>query len=99
MGVVVGVDVPPVLLQVERSEQSLFYFLLTNQSKFRMDVALELTGNVNLLQHLKAEQHQAVVDVDGRLQTSLLFSPRGVCCLQDVSLKIKVGAQSPNVEA
>lgn len=76
--------------QVERSEQSFFYFLLTNQSKFRMDVNYELTGNVNLLQYLKADHQNVVIDVENHLQTSLLFSPKGFCNLQDVNLKIKV---------
>lgn len=77
-------------LQVERTEKSFSYFLLTNQSKFDMDVSFELTGNVNLLQHLKAEHQNAVIDVGNHLQTSLMFSPKGICDLQDVSLRIKV---------
>lgn len=61
-----------------------------------MDVNFELTGNVNLLQHLKAEHQNAVINVGKHLQTSLLFSPKGICNLQDVILRIKVTeADSP----
>lgn len=61
-----------------------------------MDVNFELTGNVNLLQHLKADHQNAVIDVGNNLQTSLLFSPKGFCNLQDCNLRIKVrGADSP----
>lgn len=77
-------------LQVEKSEKSYFYFLLTNQSKFSMDVNFELTGNINLLQHLKADYPNAVIEVGNHLQTSLVFSPKGFCDIQDVSLRIKV---------
>lgn len=55
-----------------------------------MDVNFELTGNVNLLQHLKADHQNAVIDVGNHLQTSLIFSPKGICNLQDVNLRIKV---------
>lgn len=75
---------------MEISEKSFFYFLLTNQSKFTMDVTFELTGSTNLLQHLRVEPPNAAVDVGAHLQTSLLFSPKGFCNLQGVKLRIKV---------
>lgn len=78
--------------QMEISETSLFYFLLANQSKFSMEVTFELTGSGNLLQHLRAEPPSARVDVGARLRTSLSFSPKGVCHLQDVKLRLKVRA-------
>eukprot|EP00066_Takifugu_rubripes_P027985 XP_011617251.1 PREDICTED: hydrocephalus-inducing protein homolog [Takifugu rubripes] len=78
------------VLKMEISEKSFFYFLLTNQSKFSMDVTFELAGSTNLLQHLRAEPPNAAVDVGAHLQTSLLFSPKGFCNLQDVKLRIKV---------
>lgn len=81
--------------QMEISEKSFFYFLLTNQSKFSMDVTFELTGSPNLLQHLRAEPPNAAVDVGAQLQTSLLFSPKGFCNLQEVKLRIKVGDTPP----
>lgn len=77
-------------LQMEILETSLFYFLLANQSKFSMEVTFELTGRGNLLQHLRAEPPSARADVGAHLRTSLSFSPKGVCHLQDVKLRIKV---------
>lgn len=60
-----------------------------------MDVTFEMTGSTNLLQHLRAEPPNAAVDVGAHLQTSLLFSPKGFCNLQDVKLRIKVGDTAP----
>lgn len=55
-----------------------------------MDVNFELTGNSNLLQHLKADPQNVAIDVGNHLQTSLVFSPKGICDLQDVKMRIKV---------
>lgn len=80
------------MLQVEISEQSYCYFLLTNQSQFSMDVSFELAGSSSLLQHLNVAPDSAAVGVGDCLQASLLFSPRGFCDLQDVKLTMKVRA-------
>lgn len=80
---------------MEVSEKSFFYFLLTNQSRFSMDVSFEVTGSPNLLQHLRAEPPNAAVEAGAHLQTSFLFSPKSFCNLQDVKLRVKVGEAPP----
>ncbi|XP_059190373.1 hydrocephalus-inducing protein homolog [Centropristis striata] len=72
------------------SEQSTFNFLVSNLSRFSLEVTFDLTGPSELLQHLQAKPQNDTIEVGKQLQPALFFSPRSICNLQDVSLSIKV---------
>ncbi|KAI3370851.1 hypothetical protein L3Q82_007368 [Scortum barcoo] len=76
--------------KVEISKQSTFNFLVSNLARFSMEVNFDLTGPSELLQHMEAKPQNSTIEVGRQLQLSLLFSPRGICNLQDVRLSIKV---------
>ncbi|XP_069028847.1 hydrocephalus-inducing protein homolog [Embiotoca jacksoni] len=72
------------------SEQASLNFLVSNLTRFILEVTFDLTGPRELLQHLEAELQSATVDVGKQLQSSLLFCPRNICNLQDVRLNVQV---------
>lgn len=77
-------------VQVGISEQSTFTFLVSNLSRFILEVNFELTGPKALQQHLVTKTQNAAIDAGKQLQSSLCFSPQCICNLKDVKLNIKV---------
>ncbi|XP_037834213.1 hydrocephalus-inducing protein homolog [Kryptolebias marmoratus] len=96
--------------EVGISEQPSFTFLVPNPVKLDLEVNFELSGPKEQLQHLQAKPQTASIKVGKSLQASLVFCPRSVCNLQDVSLNLKVTlgptftfavkgrAEAPNLE-
>ncbi|XP_037539075.1 hydrocephalus-inducing protein homolog [Nematolebias whitei] len=76
--------------EVGVSEQSSFTFLMSNPVTFNLEVNFELTGPKEQLQHLQTKPQTAAIEVGKSLQASLLFCPRSICDLQDVTLTLKV---------
>ncbi|CAI5655386.1 unnamed protein product [Oreochromis niloticus] len=76
--------------EVGISEQSTFTFLVSNLSRFILEVNFELTGPKALQQHLVTKTQNAAIDAGKQLQSSLCFSPQCICNLKDVKLNIKV---------
>ncbi|XP_030613884.1 hydrocephalus-inducing protein homolog isoform X2 [Archocentrus centrarchus] len=72
------------------SEQSTFNFLVSNLSRFILEVNFELTGSRALQQHLVTQPQNASIEAGKQLQSSLCFSPQSICKLKDIKLNIKV---------
>ncbi|XP_061578790.1 hydrocephalus-inducing protein homolog [Cololabis saira] len=72
------------------SEQSTFKFLISNLSRFILEVNFKVTGPKELLQHMKTEPESATVEVGKQLQSSVSFCPLSICNLQNVTLIVKV---------
>lgn len=76
--------------EVGISEQSTFTFLVSNLSRFILEVNFELMGPKALQQHLVTKTQNAAIDAGKQLQSSLCFFPQCICNLKDVKLNIKV---------
>ncbi|XP_075998117.1 hydrocephalus-inducing protein homolog [Genypterus blacodes] len=72
------------------SEQSTFTLLVSNLAKFTMEVNFDLVGPTESLQHLEAKPKVATVEVGKQLHSSIFFSPKNICNLEDVKLNVKV---------
>ncbi|XP_039456431.1 hydrocephalus-inducing protein homolog [Oreochromis aureus] len=76
--------------EVGISEQSTFTFLVSNLSKFILEVNFELTGPKALQHHLVTKTQNAAIDAGKQLQSSLCFFPGCISNLKDIKLNIKV---------
>ncbi|XP_025759455.1 hydrocephalus-inducing protein homolog isoform X1 [Oreochromis niloticus] len=76
--------------EVGISEQSTFTFLVSNLSRFILEVNFELTGPKALQHHLVTKTQNAAIGAGKQLQSSLCFFPQCICNLKDVKLNIKV---------
>ncbi|KAM6936867.1 hydrocephalus-inducing protein homolog [Xenentodon cancila] len=76
--------------EVGISEQSTFKFLVSNLSRYVLEVNFEVTGPKQLLQYLKTRPKSATIEVGKQLQSSVSFCPLSICNLQNIILIVKV---------
>ncbi|CAJ1057505.1 hydrocephalus-inducing protein homolog isoform X2 [Xyrichtys novacula] len=76
--------------EVEILTQSTLNLLVSHPAKFSLGVSFDLAGPCEVLQHLEAKPENATLEFRKQLQTSLIFSPKSICNLEDVRLSVKV---------
>ncbi|XP_047205151.1 hydrocephalus-inducing protein homolog isoform X6 [Girardinichthys multiradiatus] len=72
------------------SEQCTYNLLVSNLSRFILEVSFELTGDREHLQQLEVKPQAGAVEIGKQLQVSVFFCPQTVWNLQDVQLIVKV---------
>ncbi|KAM9854716.1 hydrocephalus-inducing protein homolog [Aulostomus maculatus] len=72
------------------SEQATLNILVSNMARYNMEVDFDLAGPSELLRDLKTKPQTLHIDVGKQQQSSLLFTPRNICNLQDIRLHVKV---------
>lgn len=63
--------------------------MVSNLSRFRLEVSFELTGLREKLQQLEVKPEADAVEIGKQLQTSVVFCPQSICSIQDVKLIVK----------
>ncbi|MED6284836.1 hypothetical protein CHARACLAT_022950 [Characodon lateralis] len=71
------------------SEQCTYNLLVSNLSRFILEVSFELTGDREHLQLLEVKPQDGAVEIGKQLQVSVFFCPQTVWNLQDVRLIVK----------
>ncbi|KAM8861524.1 hydrocephalus-inducing protein homolog isoform 3-T3 [Synchiropus picturatus] len=72
------------------SELAAFEILVSNMARCSLELSVELLGPDAQLDFLEAKPTYLHVDVGMQKSFSLIFTPRSICSLQDVTLHVKV---------